>query len=476
MGFLADLTLSQAVLLFVGVAIAFGFEFVNGFHDTANAVATVIYTRTMHPIVAVIWSGFCNFLVVILGGIGVAYSIVYLLPVELLIGINTNAGLAMVLSLLLSAVAWNLGTWYFGLPASSSHSLIGAILGAALIHHLTVGHGLMSGVNWTKAGEVGMSLLLSPMLGFFVAAILLLLVRRLVVSPILHGPPAADARPPFFIRLILAGTCSGVSFVHGSNDGQKGMGMIMVVLIGIIPAHFALSPKFDEARIQHVARAAQEADDLLKEAGVPEPSSLGMDMDTLPVSQRVRTRLALVQMALSGKKSFNDIPEPDRWAFRVQLLNLNKDLKAMESLVSEGHEPARRKRWEHLMRTLKSPMEYVPTWVMVGVALALGIGTTIGWRRIVVTIGEKIGKSHLTYSQGACAEAVAMLTIGLASVSGLPVSTTHVLSSGIAGTMWANRSGLQRLTVRKIAMAWFLTLPATMLLSCLFYSIARLLV
>jgi inorganic phosphate transporter, PiT family len=473
MSFLSDLSFSQAILLFVGLAIAFGFEFVNGFHDTANAVATVIYTRSMHPVVAVVWSGFCNFLGVILGGIGVAYAIVYLLPVELLIGINTDAGLAMVLSLLLSAISWNLGTWYFGLPTSSSHSLIGAILGAALIHHLTNGQSAVTGVNWSKASEVGLSLFLSPLIGFFVAAMLLLLMKRLFPSPSLHNPPPKDAYPPFLVRAVLVGTCSGVSFVHGSNDGQKGMGLIMVVLIGIVPAHFALNQTFNEEQIQHVVQAAGEVDGLLQDLGIHEPASTGADLESLPVSQRVRTRLALVRSTLAGKRSFRDIPEPDRWAFRVQLLNLNKDLKAMESLVLEGHGQTEKKDWQRLVKTLKGPMEYVPIWVVVGVAMALGIGTTIGWRRIVVTVGEKIGKAHLTYSQGACAETVAMLTIGLASVSGLPVSTTHVLSSGVAGTMWANRSGLQRLTLRKIAMAWFLTLPATMLLSCVFYLIAR---
>ena len=476
MGFLADLSLTQALLLFLGLAIAFGFEFVNGFHDTANAVATVIYTNTLKPTTAVFWSGLCNFVGALLGGIGVAYSIVYLLPVDLLVRINTDAGLAMIMSLLLSAILWNAATWYFGLPASSSHSLIGAILGAAISHYLLAGSGLRDGVNWAKAGEVLLSLLLSPLIGFTLSSMLLLVTKRLFPSPILHGPPARQVRPPFLVRAILCGTCTGVSLAHGSNDGQKGMGLIMLVLIGIVPAQFALSNRYDAAKVAQVDAAAAEIDATLEARGYTAPASQATRIEELPVTQQPRARLAHVRATLAGKTSLNDLQGSERWDFRTDLLHLQRDLKAVEPLVLQDRSLAEQKRWRELCKTLKGPMEYIPTWVVLGVALALGIGTTVGWKRIVVTVGERIGKAHLTYSQGACAELVAMSTIGIADFGGLPVSTTQVLSSGVAGTMWANRSGIQTSTLKRIAMAWLLTLPATMLLSTTFYMIARLFV
>jgi PiT family inorganic phosphate transporter len=458
MDFLGSLSTGLIVLLFVALFIAFAFEFVNGFHDTANAVATVIYTRSMPPKVAVIWSGCFNFLGVITSGIAVAYSIVYLLPVDLLIRSSSDAGVAMVLSLLLSAIAWNLGTWYFGIPASSSHALIGSILGVGLIYGVYTGEEFGSGVNWTKAMEVGLSLLLSPLFGFGLAAVLLVTLKKLVPVKKLYEPVEREEPPPWWIRGVLIFTCTGVSFGHGSNDGQKGMGLVMLILIGIIPAHFALNSHPPADQIAKV----QQSTKLLLDRFEGETS----------VPEGVIARLRFVQQELMDKTTYKELPDAKRVEVRNSLLQLRKELGAV--IGSLKLDPKEAQAISDAERQLRKPIEYVPLWVVIGVALALGVGTTVGWKRIVVTVGEKIGKVHLSYAQGACAEVTAMSTIIAADVGGLPVSTTQVLSSGIAGTMAANGSGVNMGTIRKIALAWVLTLPATMAMSALFYSLARL--
>ncbi len=384
----------------------------------------------------------------------------HLLPVEILVSAEGGAGLAMVLSLLAGAMLWNGGTWYLGLPSSSSHALIGSILGVGLVQRG------VGGVNWGKAGEVGLSLLLSPALGFLLAGWLLLLARRQVPDPQLYRPPEGKRPPPWWIRGILMGTCSGVSFAHGSNDGQKGMGLILLVLIGLLPTEFALNLHAGAGEVRRASAAAEELDQFLSDAGVPEPAATGADAEP---GVRARGLLAEVRSTLAGKDSLAAVAPEERWPYRARLLELHQALT-----VWAGQEPGWRVPPKPL-RALEATVEYVPVWVVLGVALALGIGTMVGWKRIVLTVGEKIGKVHLSYGQGACAELVAMATIGLVDVGGLPVSTTHVLSSGVAGTMWANGSGVQGGTVRKIALAWVLTLPATMFLSGGLYAASRLL-
>jgi PiT family inorganic phosphate transporter len=451
--------LGGGVLPLVALVVALGFEVVNGFHDTANAVATVIYTHSMRAGAAVLLSGVLNALGVLAGGTAVAYSIVHLLPVEILVSAGGGAGLAMVLALLAGAMMWNLGTWYLGLPSSSSHALIGSILGVGLVH------GGIAGVSWGKAGEVGLSLLLSPLLGFLLAGLLLRLARRLVPDPQLYRPPEGKRPPPWWIRAILMGTCSGVSFAHGSNDGQKGMGLILLVLIGLLPVEFALNLHASAAQVQRAANGAADLDHFLADAGVPEPEAGGDGGDA---GVQARRLLAEVRQTLAGKDSLAAVAPGERWPYRTRLLELRQALQSWSR-----RDPSRRVPTGP-MRDLEATVEYVPGWVVVGVAAALGIGTMVGYQRIVITVGEKIGKAHLSYGQGACAELVAMGTIGLADVAGLPVSTTHVLSSGVAGTMWANGSGVQGTTVRKIALAWVLTLPATMFLSGSLYAVSRL--
>lgn len=445
------MTTGHIALLAASLLLVFAFEFVNGFHDTANAVATVIYTNSLKPWVAVIWSGFCNFLGVFVGGIAVAFAIVNLLPVDLLVNINSNAGLAMVLALLLSAIIWNFGTWYLGLPASSSHALIGSILGVGLANSLIAGQKFGSGVNWHKAEEVGLSLLVSPLLGFALAAVLLLSLKRLVPNPQLYTAPQGKEPPPLWIRCILVLTCTGVSFAHGSNDGQKGVGMVMLILIGLLPAQYALNRNLHNADLQEVVAVAEKLDLFLKiPAGETDPTGGG--------------HAPYLRSAIGDAKTVAEISPEIRWKIRTELLHISRDVKAA---VEHDKQITKEKRAEiELLRhKLVGPTEYAPLWVLAAVATSLGVGTCIGWKRIVVTVGEKIGKSHLTYGQGAAAEMVAMGTIGFAVFLGWPVSTTHVLSSAIAGTMAANRSGIESDIVKKIVLAWVLTLPVCMLMS-----------
>ncbi len=448
-------------LLFLCLAIAFGFEFANGFHDTANAVATVIYTHSLKPRIAVLISGACNFTGVVLSGIGVALAILKLLPVELLVSSGAGAGLAMVLALLISAILWNVGTWYFGLPASSSHTLIGAIIGVGLANSALPGHHFGDGVNWSKAEDVGLSLFLSPVIGFSMAAILLLVIKVVFKKyPALFEPPPKDAAPPFAIRALLTLTCGGVSYSHGSNDGQKGVGIVMLILMGLVPAGFALNHDATSVAIDQTIAASVELAAIVHDHA--DPSALAeVDKATEQLAQ-VRTRLA-------GKTAVTDIPHDQRFQVRQSILLADKSIDTLvkgKKLKLTDDESHQLKKDREALRALT---DYAPKWVLIAIAIALGVGTMVGWKRIVVTVGEKIGKTHLTYAQGASAELVAMCTIGLASSFGLPVSTTHVLSSGIAGTMVAQKSGLQRSTVQSIALAWVLTLPVAMVMAAVLF-------
>src|SRR6202140_1642815 len=251
------------LLLFVALLIALGFEFVNGFHDTANAVATVIYTRSLPAHIAVVWSGMFNLFGVLLSSGAVAFGIVSLLPVELILQVGSGAGFAMVFALLIAAIIWNVGTWYFGLPASSSHTLIGSIMGVGITNALLRGRDGTSGVDWSQAANIGKALLLSPLFGFALAAGLLFVVKIVMqhAAPALFAEPKGDQPPPWWIRGILILTCTLVSFFHGSNDGQKGMGLIMLILIGTVPTAYALNramPANQMEQFQATSRAASQ--------------------------------------------------------------------------------------------------------------------------------------------------------------------------------------------------------------------------
>ena len=468
------ITVLPFVLLGVALLVALGFEFVNGFHDTANAVATVIYTHSMPPQLAVVWSGVFNFLGVMWSSGAVAYGIIALLPVELILQVGSHTGFAMVFALLIGAIVWNLGTWYLGLPASSSHTLIGSIIGVGLTNQLMATNPGASGVDWAQAYKIGYSLFLSPLIGFTAAALLLLVAKRVARNPALYQEPKTDAPPPLWIRAVLVLTCTSVSFAHGSNDGQKGMGLIMLILIGVVPTAYALNRTVPDSAVQAFLATSAQTAQVLDRYGDPralvEPRAevgeyLRNRSLTLGVVPSTASLVREIQERVTRYGSLRRLP-----ADTVQ--NVRNDMYLVdETLRRLGREPsiplatADRAVLDQYRASLDRSTRYIPTWVKIAVAIALGLGTMVGWKRIVITVGEKIGKSHLTYAQGASAELVAAATIAAADVYGLPVSTTHVLSSGVAGTMAANRSGLQTATLRNLLMAWVLTLPAAILLS-----------
>ncbi len=505
------LSAGSLIFLILAVGLALAFEFVNGFHDTANAVATVIYTHTLPPWIAVIWSGLWNLTGVLCSSGGVAFAVLALLPVELIINVGSQAGFAMIFALLISAILWNLGTWYLGLPASSSHTLIGSILGVGLANAVMTGHTLVDGINWGQVEKVFLSLLISPIIGFVASGALLLILKAVVKNQALFQPPPKDQPPPWWIRGTLVVTCTGVSFAHGSNDGQKGMGLLLLILIGILPAQYALNLNAETADVQKLetsaaqvepillthaggasAAGAADAEEQRAEAASAELGGQGTNLvgagvtkddNQAELSQYLATGGKLtgktysavaaanqgVIDVLSDKSKLDDVPLDQRSQLRTNMFLVDQTITKLEK-TRQLTDPKEVSALDAYHKSLDTSTKYLPIWIKIAVALALGLGTMIGWKRIVTTVGEKIGKEHLNYGQGASAELVAMSTILLADHFNLPVSTTHVLSSGVAGTMAANKSGLQAATLRNILLAWILTLPVCVLLGAATFS------
>jgi len=450
------MTTGILILLIICLLLACTFEFVNGFHDTANAVATVIYTNTLKPNVAVVWSGLINFVGVLTGGIGVAMGIVNLLPVETLTDSNTAHGMAMVFALLLSAILWNLGTWFFGIPASSSHTLIGSILGIGLAFYFINGK---DAVNWGKAQDIGLSLLVSPMVGFALAIIIMFLFKRTIKNETIYKEPIPGKTPPLWIRIILTITCTLVSFFHGQNDGQKGVGLVMLILIGLVPGYFAIKNDYNlEDTSKHMKHVTE----------------LVYLIDTTKLSEKekhdiakAKTRSAELAAILDGKGQVSDIDSVKRFEIRKDIILIAKSAEKVGLGENSSLSIKEKDDLKATIKNAKKITDYAPQWVIILISISLGLGTMVGWKRIVKTIGEKIGKQHMSYAQGASAEIVASATIGMASAWSLPVSTTHVLSSGVAGAMVAKKGlkNLQPRTIKTIFLAWVLTLPVTMIMS-----------
>jgi len=472
------------ILLGVALLIALGFEFVNGFHDTANAVATVIYTHSLDPNIAVVWSGLCNLCGVLLSSGAVAFSVITLLPVELILQVSSGAGYAMVFALLIAAILWNLGTWYFGLPASSSHTMVGSIIGVGLANQIMNAHSNTSGVDWEQATKVFKVLLISPAVGFTAAALLMLLSKAIIKYPALYQAPKDNTPPPWPIRALLVLTCSGVSFSHGSNDGQKGMGLIMLILIGTVPTAYALNHAVTPHDVQQFVVASSNTGQIFNahadSKGILGPDARATVTDYIRTKQlQPDTLIALRELVqdLSHEvalyKEFKDVPAREQTNVRNDMYVVSEAIRLMQKTKNPAFTAQENATLTAYKGKIDKATKFIPGWVKVAVGLALGCGTMVGWKRIVVTVGEKIGKEHLTYAQGACAELVAMATISAADNFGLPVSTTHVLSSGVAGTMAANRSGLQMSTLRNIAAAWVFTLPVAALLSGTLFWIFR---
>jgi len=444
-----SLTLLLLLCLFAAVV----FEFINGFHDTANAVATVIYTNALKPWVAVLWSAIWNSIGVFAGGIAVAVGITNLLPTEVLLDTNIYHNIALIGSLLITAILWNLGTWYFGIPCSSSHTLIGSILGVGLAYSFIAENQSISYVNWGKAQDIGLSLLFSPLIGFSIAIIFMFILRQFVKKKTIFKQPESNTPPPFWIRVILLITCTGVSFSHGSNDGQKGVGLVMLILIAIVPAYFTLNTSKDIDQLKQETASIELILSKIDKADLSKTDSFEY-AKVYSLTDDLKNRVAPLN-------SFEELNKDEKFSIRKDILLLAKSSKKLyeskELNISSKNKDLLKKE----ISKLKEATDYAPFWVILMISVSLGLGTMVGWKRIVKTIGEKIGKQHLTYAQGASAELVAAGTISLSTYFGLPVSTTQVLSSGIAGSMVASKGvkNLQSKTIKTIAIAWVLTLP-----------------
>ena len=452
-------------LLIVCLVAACAFEFINGFHDTANAVATVIYTNSLKPWVAVIWSGVCNSVGVFTGGIAVAMGISYLIPVEILTDQNIYHSVALVMALLITAIVWNLGTWYFGIPCSSSHTLVGSILGVGLAYSF-IAEKSGNYVNWGKASDIGLSLLVSPIVGFSLTILIMYLLRVSIKNKSIFKAPKTNDPPPFMIRIVLLLTCTLVSFFHGSNDGQKGIGLVMLILVAIAPSYFALNPNVN---LPKVKQEITLVDSILHKTIVTQ------------ITKEDSLELAKV-LAISNKvnkiicsKQLDSLTVNEKFEVRQGAIKLGKEIEKLRKSKTIALSDEDKSSLKASVTGVKTITEYSPSWVIIMISISLGLGTMIGWKRIVKTIGEKIGKQHLNYAQGASSELVAAVTIGMATAFALPVSTTHVLSSGVAGSMVATKGmkNLQGGTIRNIAIAWILTLPVTIILSGFLFLLFR---
>jgi len=454
------------ILLLLCILCACVFEFINGFHDTANAVATVIYTNSLKPAQAVVWSGIWN-AIGVFGGIGVAMKIVNLLPFDVLVDQDLSHSVSMIMALLLTAIIWNLGTWYFGIPCSSSHTLIGSILGVGIGYSIVSHMGFGEGVKWSEAIKIGMSLLISPLVGFTLTVVVMFILKQVIKNKKFFKEPEPKKKPPFWTRVVLISTCTLVSYSHGKNDGQKGIGLIILILIAFAPAFFAVN-------------SAAPKDQLMRSVAELQTVSYSFNDQTFNEDDRglllkIRTDLGHLDSLMITDPSTAAVGESYRYAVRKDILTISKNIGKLTKSETAPISVEQKSQLKSLDRHLRKFTDYSPFWVVVIIALSLGIGTMFGWKRIVKTIGEKIGKEHLNYAQGASAELVAATTIYAASAVSLPVSTTHVLSSGIAGSMVASKGikNLQGKTIKTIAIAWLLTLPVTIVLACVLFILFR---
>ncbi len=442
------------VMLVVCFFLVLAFEATNGFHDTSNAVATVIYTNSLRPVPAVILSGVMNFVGVLVGGIAVAYALVEILPPDVLTPPNGAPAVPMLVSLFAAALFWNILTWFFGIPNSSSHCIIGALIGVAASDALIQSRALGQGVDWRQIIKVLEALAVSPILGFVLAGGLYGLLRLVVRRGSLFEPPKGDAPPVWWLRGLLVLTCTGVSFSHGTNDGQKSIGLIMLTIIGLMPATYALNPN-----------AGTQMADLGRNAAIALPLIQHYGDDRR--DRGVEAAQALIATDGSGATQPGASAQT-RAQLRGDVYEILTQLKHVGEAtgLSKGDKATA----SHLRKVMAPPVQYAPVWVRVLSALCLGLGTMVGYKRVVRTLGEKLGKQHMTPGQGASAELVGGILIGTAGFTGLPVSTTHIITSGIAGTMVVGGQGVQGGMLIRIGLAWLFTLPVTMVLSgVLFY-------
>ncbi|VFP80730.1 inorganic phosphate transporter PitA [Candidatus Erwinia haradaeae] len=468
------------------------YETINGFHDTANAIATVIYTRALRSKLAVVMSGVFNFIGVLLGGLSVAYAIVHLLPADLLRNVRSTDGLIMLSSMLIASIIWNLGTWYYGLPASSSHTLIGGIIGISVTNAYLTGHSLLEALNIPKMLNILTSLIISPILGFVFAGSLIIILRkywggnkkrkRIHMTPNEREKFDGKKKPPFWTRIALILSAIGVSYSHGANDGQKGIGLIMLVLICVAPSGFAVNINANDYDIFRTRDAVIHLQQYYKKL-TPNFSQQITEVSPIISSIQVKNNyinsvknstlsdtLLLCEEArqlLDNLVSYDTLRVEEKIQLRSLLICITDTIDRI------SHLPTATDSDVLFLKKLKSDLlntvEYAPLWIIIAIACALSLGTMAGWRRIAKTIGEKVGTQEMTYAQGMSAQITAAVSIGVASYTGIPVSTTHILSSSVAGAMLASGNGIQGRTVKNILIAWMLTLPVAIILSSIIY-------
>src|SRR5271170_1460668 len=370
-------------LLGLALFIALGFEFVNGFHDTANAVATVIYTHALEPHVAVVWSGIWNFIGVLTSSGAVAFAIISLLPVELILKVSKGSGFAMVFALLIAAILWNLATWWKGLPASSSHTMIGSIIGVGVANQLMHGTSGVSGVDWEQVTKVFKALLVSPLVGFGCAALVFLLMKALLKDKRLYEAPKGTEPPPFYIRALLVLTCTGVSFAHGSNDGQKGMGLIMLILVGTVPTAYALNHTVGVKDVQTFAAVSTQTADMLSKYVSPN-AVVGDSRDEVTDYIRSKnftpnTMLALRELVngigteMALYKQLKAVPQDKVRNFRNDMYVVSEALRLMQKTGKPQFSTADAAVLKNYKGHIDGATKFIPPWVKVAVALALGL-------------------------------------------------------------------------------------------------------
>jgi len=447
------------------------FEFINWFHDTANAVAPVIYTKSLKAKKAVLLAWIMNFLWVFFWWIWVAMSIIYLLPIEAISYQSTSFWVIVVISLLLSAIIWNFLTWYFGIPASSSHSLIWAILWVTItMLFIPMQWDIQVHPNWDKAIEVIESLLFSPFLWFILAALIMIISYRFIKKRYYFKTPwkKNDNHPKKWLRIILILTSAWVSFAHWSNDWQKWVWLAMLILVLLAPNIFSINPNIDLNSINKNISAVEKSltyinSDLLnnyeKRALDDTKRSLSYIKENINSTQNI-DKLQLRKEILSLKSNINSLNKTifDNTSNLYMVSVVNSDLNNVE---------VNKSLYNSDITSILSIINYAPVWIIFLISISLGLGTMIWRKRIVVTIWEKIGKTDMNYAQATTSAFITAITITLASKFHLPVSTTHILSSSVAWTMsvWPEVWWVRWNTIKNILTAWVLTLPVTMILS-----------
>lgn len=446
------------LLVFVFVLIVVQ-EAVNGFHDAANAVATVIYSNSMKPGSAIGVSVVCNFTGVLLGGTAVAFGMVFLLPKEMVAGINTMSEASLMCALVLTAVMWNLATWWYGIPNSTTHTYVGSIMGVSMAHAFLLGDPVADAINWVQGEKILLTLFVSPIVGGFLAYFLYKLIKRLLKNPAMLEPHQEGVLPPTSVRASLIGGLVGVSVLHGTNDGQKSIGLMVMVLMGMLPGLYAIDPVHDQASYQHALAVIEEIESVTRR--------LESDEAVGPRARRIDQELQHIREV--ARRDYENAPmsEDEKIQFRAEILDVHEAvgqaLKRADVLGLLTDDEKRKMQDAH--DALTGLVEGVPFWLIVLSAAALGVGTSVGYKKIVATLGEKMGNKNMSPAQGLAAQSAAVASIAAGDFGGAPVSTTHVLTSGVAGSVVSSGDKLQWKTLRAIIVTWFTTLPGTVILS-----------